>query len=238
MTGRRDGPETGAEQTLAGRSVLVVGPGSRLTRGIAHAARDRGASVAVASTGDVADTGDAALAWFSVTLNSEVDAGRLFDRAAALCPHLDTVVAVVAPEPLGAIDELSSESWAQRVARPLREAFWLVRRAVEGFLADAVDGRLVLVVEPLTGKNESNLVVETGLRSFARSFAHEYGRRSLACNLVLPGRSPTQVAPTRDPLLALIETALFLASPAASFINGEAVVVSCDSEPPVSDESA
>jgi NAD(P)-dependent dehydrogenase (short-subunit alcohol dehydrogenase family) len=225
MTRQADRLEPAPGRPLAGRSVLVFGPGLSLVRGIAHEARDRGASVAVATPKGSGNGGDAALPSFEAALGSESDADRLFDRAAALLPGLETVIVVVAAEPLAALHKLSTDGWRERVASPLRQVFWLARRAVEGFLADAVAGRLVLVVAPVYDSGETNDVVEEGLRSFARSFAREYGRRALACNLVLPAGAPTNPASCHQTDAPLIEHALFLASPGASFMNGEALVV-------------
>jgi NAD(P)-dependent dehydrogenase (short-subunit alcohol dehydrogenase family) len=188
---------------MTGRGVLVVGPAGRLARDIAQVARDRGACVALATPN-----------------GSESEADEAFERAAALIPRLDTVIIVSAVEPLAPVHELSVDRWRESAAEPLRRVFWLVRRAVEGFLADAAEGRLVLVVERMPEGGGSNVVVESALRSLARSFAREYGRRGLACNLVLP-------AGPHDPRSSVVEQVLFLASPAASFVNGEAVVVRC-----------
>jgi NAD(P)-dependent dehydrogenase (short-subunit alcohol dehydrogenase family) len=63
------------------------------------------------------------------------------------------------------------------------------------------------------------------LRSLARSIAKEYGPRALSCNVVLPAPDGRARAGAGPALAALAETALFLASPAASFVNGEALVV-------------
>ncbi len=216
--------------SLAGRNVFVTGPSGRLAGGIAHAARDRGARVALATSEGGEDIEGRPCPGFSTDVVSETAADELFERAAGLIPNLDTVVVVTAVPPLGAIHELSIEGWGERATAPLRRVFWLVRRAVEGFLADAVNGRIVLVVEPIAERNGTNEVVAAALMSFARSFAREYGRRGLACNLVVLGESlRASTTEQHDLLHSVVEQVLFLASPAASFVNGEAMVVRCPS---------
>jgi 3-oxoacyl-[acyl-carrier protein] reductase/2-deoxy-D-gluconate 3-dehydrogenase len=221
MSGQRD---VDAGPTLAGRRVLVVGRSGRLARGIALAARAREARVALATPDGGEDTEGDALPGLSVAARTEAATDELFDRAALLIPGLDTVIVLVAVEPLGALHELTAERWCACAAEPLRQVFWLVRRAVEGFLADAVEGRLVLAVDRVAERGGTNAVVAAALRSLARSFAREYGRRGLACNLVLPAGT-LRASGSHDPPPLLTEQILFLASPAASFVNGETVVV-------------
>jgi NAD(P)-dependent dehydrogenase (short-subunit alcohol dehydrogenase family) len=163
---------------------------------------------------------------FEATLGSEAEVDSLFESLLARFPSLDVVIAVLAPEPLAALHDVSAERWSCAVVDPLRQVFWLVRRAAEEFLAAGAAGRLVLVVEPAPAGSERNEVVEEGLRSFARSFAREYGRRALTCNLVLPVRSaPAARPPGPDPLRVIVEHTLFLASADASFVSGETLLV-------------
>src|SRR5436309_1543404 len=98
---------------MMGRGVLVLGPPDRLARDIAQAARDRGACVALATPN-----------------GSESETDEVFERAAALIPRLDTVIVVLAVEPLAAVHDLSIDHWRESAAEPLRRVFWLVRRAV------------------------------------------------------------------------------------------------------------
>jgi NAD(P)-dependent dehydrogenase (short-subunit alcohol dehydrogenase family) len=99
----------------------------------------------------------------------------------------------------------------------------------------------VLIVDAPPGGDErgSNAIVAQALVSLARSIAREYGRREVACNVLLPtghAAGGTRAAVSTRPddehdatssgdVAAVIRHALFLASPAASFINGEALVV-------------
>ncbi|MGD8278223.1 MAG: SDR family oxidoreductase [Gemmatimonadota bacterium] len=210
-----------ARPLLAGRSVLVVGPSDPTSLAIARLARDRGALVALATPGgSPGEVGD--LAWFSGDIRSENAVDQLLDSVVTMHPELDTIIAVVPAEPLGRVHELSPVVWHQRVSAPLRTVFWLARRVVEEFLGTRARGRLVLVLTAPPSDGPVNEVVEGALCSFARSFAREYGRRSLACNLVVAPAAISSAGPSnREALTATIEHVLFLASEASSFMNGE-----------------
>jgi 3-oxoacyl-[acyl-carrier protein] reductase/2-deoxy-D-gluconate 3-dehydrogenase len=215
----------GSELPLAGQTVLVTGPDGTLAGRIARAAADCGARVGLATATRV-EVGPAdGIAHFPVTLLGEGDADRLFDAIVDRLSHLDIVIAVVAADPLGALHEVSPEQWRHGVTGPLRQLFWLARRAVEECLAGGAATRIVLLPDP-DPAGARNEVVEDALRSFARSLAREYGSRSLACNVIVPVRSGgTAGGLARQSLDAIVEHVLFLASPAASFVNGETLLV-------------
>jgi NAD(P)-dependent dehydrogenase (short-subunit alcohol dehydrogenase family) len=203
--------------------MLVIGPAGRLARATAHAARDRGACVALAAPDGGEDTSAGMHSCLSMDIGSEAAAEELFDRAALVVPDLETVIVVSPAPPLAPVHQLSRDQWRVSVEDPLRRVFWLVRRAVEGFLGDGVDGRIVLVVENRDETGSTNHVVAAALQSLVRSFAREYGRRGLACNLVV--RAQPHLTSPMSPISPIIEQVLFLASPAASFVNGETLVV-------------
>jgi NAD(P)-dependent dehydrogenase (short-subunit alcohol dehydrogenase family) len=207
---------------FAGKAVLVTGQGVS-ARCIAGAARDRGGRVALAGAHD----DDVALddvAYFPFAFDSEHDADRLIDAVVDLLARLDVIIVVVAAEPLGDIDDTSSAQWRRSVAEPLRRLFWLTRRGVEELLAAGVAARVVLVLDPAMN-GERNDVVEDALRSFALSFAREYGSRALTCNVVIPLLPPKGDVPARAHLDAIVEHVLFFAAASSSFVNGETLLV-------------
>jgi 3-oxoacyl-[acyl-carrier protein] reductase len=222
---------------LDGRAVLVRGTGA-LPPAIARAATGQGALVVLSVEDDVADGGDRAPGGHA----SPTGTDRAIDAAVTRFSRLDTVIAVVHVQRLPSLHALSRHEWERLVVEPLRRMFWLARRSIEEFLAEGAGGRIVLIVDAPAGGDTggSNPIVEQALVSLTRSIAREYGRREVACNVLLPtGRrgngTPAAAVSTRPDrehdatptvdAAALIRHALFLASPAASFINGEALVV-------------
>jgi 3-oxoacyl-[acyl-carrier protein] reductase len=210
---------------LAGRAVLVRGAGA-LAAAIARAATGQGARVVLSPEDEdhAADSGE-----------------RAIDAAVTRFSRLDTVIAVVRVTRVPSLHEVSRDEWERLVVAPLRRVFRLARAAIEEFLAEGTAGRIVLIVDAPPGGDGrgSNAIVAQALVSLARSIAREYGRREVACNVLLPtghAAGGTVAAASTRPddehdatssgdVVAVIRHALFLASPEASFINGEALVV-------------
>jgi 3-oxoacyl-[acyl-carrier protein] reductase len=221
---------------LDGRAVLVRGTGA-LPGAIARAAIGQGARVVLSVEDAVADAGDRAPGGHA----SPTGTDRAIDAVVTRFSRLDAVIAVVRGQRLPPLHDLSRHEWERLVVEPLRRVFWLARRSVEEFLAEGAGGRIVLIVDaPAGGDTDgSDPIVEQAIVSLARSIAREYGRREVACNVLLAtgraGSSAPEAAVSTRPVRdhdapseaapALIRHALFLASPAASFINGEALVV-------------
>jgi NAD(P)-dependent dehydrogenase (short-subunit alcohol dehydrogenase family) len=226
-----------AESALTDSTVLIVGSPSPLLSAIARATRVRGGRVALAATPspDAAAAGDIACFPFVPGAESTVDA--LFDGLTAPFDRLDVMIAAVPNARLEALHESSLEGWRAAVTRPLRQLFWLVRRAVEECLATGGGMRIVLLLEPASGQLRNDMV-EEALRSFARSMAREYGRREITCTVVQPTLDSTERSADEQAYDAIVEHVLFLASPAASFVNGDVWRVALDTTTDVGNDSS
>jgi NAD(P)-dependent dehydrogenase (short-subunit alcohol dehydrogenase family) len=223
--------------TLEGRGVLVVGAASAHGRAVALLAAARGAAVVFSvPPGEEARAAEieglAAGRAGSVTADAtrEDEAERLFGAALGRLPRVDVVVSATPDLPAQRLAETSLAEWEGAVARSLRGAFFVSRLAVEEFLAHGAGGRLVHVtprVRPGAPAQALAAVTLQALLSLMRSTAKEYGPRRVACNAVVPVPLDAEGPGGGPPRDAVAEAVLFLASPEASYVNGEAIRASC-----------
>jgi 3-oxoacyl-[acyl-carrier protein] reductase len=220
---------------LEGRGVLVVGAGSPHGRAVALAAAGRGGAVVFSvSPGDeeraaeIERLAGGRARGVAADHTREDEAERLFGTAVDQLARLDVVVSTAPDPPPGPLLDVSKGQWEGVVSRGLRGAFLVSRLAVEELLAHGAGGRLVHVA-PLVRPGAPAQVLAAAwlqaLLALMRSTAKEYGARRVACNAVVPVPADAGV-PGASPDVVM-EAVLFLASPEASYLNGEALSVSC-----------
>jgi NAD(P)-dependent dehydrogenase (short-subunit alcohol dehydrogenase family) len=190
-------------------------------------------------------TGDAEyISCISADLASEAEIETFLDTALDQLPALHALIynqEIPFSSPGRPVAEISLADWNQELAIYLRKPFALFRRAVEEFLCGNEGGRLVYVapVEQTNMGQAAYAAAQTALHAFRRSIVKEYGQRGVACNAVqlhstLIAELAEAIVPVGDRRenlpqtlemqerrQAVVRLVLFLASDAASYVNGE-----------------
>jgi 3-oxoacyl-[acyl-carrier protein] reductase len=242
-------------KVLSGRNALIIGGGGEgigraITRGLARA----GSAVAVADAdpkrAEEAAAEIAAAGATSVGLAGDVrspdDIDGFVEHAAQELGGLDVLVTVVGGQlafvPAARLHELRDEDWRLMFELNLHYVARAVRAALLVFLAQGRGGTIVSVGS-IAGQAGSPMqaaygAAKAGLASLARSVAAEYSREGIRMNVVTAGPIATPVARAAQagaldwiPMgrageaSEVADAAVFLASPASSYITGQSLVL-------------
>ena len=218
---------------LDGRTALVTGSGRGLGWEMARALAEAGARVLL--HGRAAD----AVAF-------DMADRPTMARALANTGPVDVLIHNVGERDRRPFDEIEPEDFARLIDVDLSAAHALIKLVVPGMVARGW-GRLILVTsiagDLAVPRASSYIAAKGGLAALARALAAELGAKGITANALSPGFFATE---TNEQMMAspmgerqrercpakrwarpeeIAGAALFLASPAASYVNGHTLVV-------------
>ena len=238
---------------LDGKTALITGASSGIGRAIARRFHDEGATLLLMDiTEQVVEGGEPThrilnVPFFQGDVSKEADVEEAVRRAAQPTGRLDIVVNDAVVRVGKKLTDTSLEDWNQVMAVNLTGVFLMCRAAVRRMLTQEIKsearGRIVnissqhgMIASP---EDCSYGVSKSAIVYLTRQIASDYGKDSVICNAVAPGKiltgkSGRAIEPrwidyshARTPLPRLgrsqdvANAALFLASDEATFITGE-----------------
>jgi 2-deoxy-D-gluconate 3-dehydrogenase len=240
---------------LDGKTALVTGAGRGLGQGIAAGLAGAGADIyGVGSAKDAPETRAAvekagrAFKWMPADLISQAPIAGIFDDAVKTFGHVDIVVNNAGIIRRNDSVDFTENDWDDVISLNLKTVFFMCQAAARQFIRQGKGGKIVNIASMLSFQGgirvPSYTASKGGVRTMTMLFANEWAKHNINVNAIAPGYMATDntaaLRADKDRSAAILDripagrwgtpedmagAAVFLASPAAAYINGYTLAV-------------
>ncbi|MDR0760467.1 MAG: 2-dehydro-3-deoxy-D-gluconate 5-dehydrogenase KduD [Treponema sp.] len=240
---------------LDGKTAIVTGCGRGLGQGISAALAEAGADVFGTGQADHADmTGELVkkagkkFAYLSANLVSQEPVPRIFENAIRTFGSLDIVVNNAGIIRRNDTIDFTEADWDEVINVNLKTLFFMCQAAARQFIKQGTGGKIINIASMLSFQGgirvPSYTASKGGVRTLTMLMANEWAKHGINANAIAPGYMATDnteaLRADKDRSAAILDripagrwgtpldiagAAVFLASPAADYINGYTIAV-------------
>jgi 2-deoxy-D-gluconate 3-dehydrogenase len=240
---------------LDGKTAIVTGCGRGLGQGIALALAEAGADIYGVGSAPNADKTAELIAktgkkfeYLSANLISQEPIPRIFERALGLSGHIDILVNNAGIIRRNDSVDFTESDWDDVININLKTLFFMARAAARRFIKQKTGGKIINIASMLSFQGgirvPSYTASKGAVRTLTMLMANEWAKYGINANAIAPGYMETDntaaLRADKDRSAAILEripagrwgtpedvagAAVFLASPAAAYVNGHTLAV-------------
>jgi len=239
---------------LKGKRAIVTGASRGIGRAIAQSFLSEGAELIAVTRGDLENTDLPAhdqMHWHRADLSSKADIDSLFAKVAQLWDDLDILVNNAGVQLVKSIEDSTAADFEQLSDVNMRGVYLCCSRALP--LMRVAGGGSIVNIGSIAGNTPDYglplySASKAWVHGFTKALAIEHGSEGIRCNALAPTWTQTELSVEMfeqeiDPAYAefsahqrhpvgrmanpadIAQAAVFLASPAAEFVNGQVLAV-------------